>query len=250
MRAILTYHSIDDSGSPISLPPAILRAQLTWLARRGVRVVTVDELLALPASTPAIALTFDDGFASVATYAAPLLAELGLPATVFVVSGHVGGTNAWGGRREPGIPEAPLLDWPALRLLVAQGVAVGAHTRGHPRLTDLPADAVVEELESCAERIREELGRRPHGFAYPYGATSPTVRAAAARTFMWACTTELREITDPVDRAAVPRVDMYYFRAPGALESWGTPAFARRLQVRRGLRRVSGWWRTLRGQAA
>ena len=37
MRAVLTYHSIDDSGSPISLAEKDLRGHVAWLAARAVR---------------------------------------------------------------------------------------------------------------------------------------------------------------------------------------------------------------------
>ena len=38
MRAILTYHSIDDSGSPISIAPADFRRHLDWLTSGRVPV--------------------------------------------------------------------------------------------------------------------------------------------------------------------------------------------------------------------
>ena len=44
MRAILTYHSIDESGSAISISEAVFRAQIAWLAKSDVRVVTLDAL--------------------------------------------------------------------------------------------------------------------------------------------------------------------------------------------------------------
>ena len=63
MRAILTYHSIDPSGSPISVSPAAFRRHIEWLASGRVRVVRLEELMRLPAGEDAVALTFDDGFA-------------------------------------------------------------------------------------------------------------------------------------------------------------------------------------------
>ena len=52
MRAILTYHSIDDSGSPISVSPAAFRRQLEWLVAERVRVVPLSELSHLPVGSP------------------------------------------------------------------------------------------------------------------------------------------------------------------------------------------------------
>ena len=42
MRAILTYHSIDESGSPISVDPDAFRRHVRWLASGRVRVTTPD----------------------------------------------------------------------------------------------------------------------------------------------------------------------------------------------------------------
>src|SRR5713101_6332064 len=110
MRAILTYHSIDDSGSAISIPPAVFKEHVRWISQRQIHVESLDDLLAgdKEAETDTVAITFDDGFANF-TLAVELLADYGLPATLFVVAGHVGGTNAWGGRTDPGIPTLPLL---------------------------------------------------------------------------------------------------------------------------------------------
>lgn len=236
MRAILTYHSLDGTGSPISVPPDVFAQHAAWLGSGRVRVTTIPELLALPPSVDAVAITFDDGFANFATEAAPRLE--GLPATVFVVSDHAGRTNAWGGRNARGIPTLPLLDWPALGRLANAGVTLGAHTRSHPDLATLSAQQVDDELAGCAERIRAETGVRPQQFAYPFGSTTPAVIARAASCFSWCVTTELRALRVPEQASALPRLDMYYLRRPGQLEAWGTSAFGMRLSARRVLRTV------------
>lgn len=48
-----------------------------------------------PATSPRIALTFDDGYLDSATVAAPALEQAGLPATWFLTSGLVGGSRFW-----------------------------------------------------------------------------------------------------------------------------------------------------------
>src|SRR5512138_3223815 len=128
MRAILTYHSIDESASPISISERVFRRQVQWLAGGGVQVVSLDTLLRLPVDADAVALTFDDGFVNVGDLAAPMLVEHDLPATVFVVSDAVGGTNRWAAGPDPGVPELPLLGWDALARLSARGIDLGSHT--------------------------------------------------------------------------------------------------------------------------
>src|SRR5258708_27258544 len=121
MRAILTYHSIDRSGSPIAVSRAVFRRQMAWLAASPVRVVPVAALLADGRGGDAVALTFDDGYRNLAAEVAPLLAEHGFPWTVFVVSDHVGGANAWSGGPGGSVPELPLLDLDVLPRLASRG---------------------------------------------------------------------------------------------------------------------------------
>lgn len=232
MRAILTYHSIDPSGSAISIPAAAFRRHVAWLASAPLRVVRLAELVERAPSGDAVALTFDDGFANFAEIAAPVLAEHGLTATVFVVSERVGQMNAW---EPPGgkFPNLPLMDWEQLGRLAEDGFEVGAHTRTHPHLTDLSEDRLRAEVAGSREDIRRELGVLPLSFAYPYGACNRAVEAAAADSFHIACSTDLNVLDDHPHRARLPRLDMYYYRDPARLEAWGTRRFGWHLAVRR-----------------
>lgn len=237
MRAILTYHSIDESESAISISREAFQRQVDWLASGAVRVVPLGELMTLPDTADAVALTFDDGFASTAEIAAPLLARHHLPATVFVVTEHVGGTNAWRGACAHDIPTLPLMDWATLGRMAEQGMAIGAHTRTHPVLTDLDPAALADEIGGSAARIREELGVHPAAFAYPYGAVNERV-AREVREFRWAVTTELRPLGPRERPHTLPRLDMYYFRTGHWLEAYGSARFRQYLWVRSRARRV------------
>lgn len=238
MRAILTYHSIDESGSPISVGREAFRAHVRWLASGAVRVLPLSELVAADDEQDAVAITFDDGFQNFVHEAAPLLQEAALPATVFVVPEHVGGTNDWGGRAVPGIPTLPLMHWNALGELARAGVALGAHTRRHRDLSQVRGAALEDEVAGCVERMAAELGHRPTTFAYPYGAVDAIAATVVRDVFALACTTELRPLRRDDDRALLPRLDMYYLRDPGQLEAWGSAAFRSRLWLRAQGRRV------------
>lgn len=238
MRAILTYHSIDESGSPISVSPSAFRAHVRWLAAGGVKVLPLDELVRADDTQDAVAITFDDGFENFATECAELLLEHALPATVYVVPEHVGRTNDWGGASSPGIPTLPLMSWPTLQRMAQRGITLGAHTRRHRDLTRVRGAALEDEVAGCLERIVAEAGVRPTSFAYPYGAVDETAASVVRDVFALACTTELRALHRDDDRALLPRLDMYYFRDPGQLEAWGTTAFRGRLWLRAQARRV------------
>jgi len=235
MRAILTYHSIDGSGSPISVDREAFREHVAFLASGAVRVTDLAGVLAAPADADAVALTFDDAFANFATEAWPLLRERRLPVTLFVVSAHAGGTNDWGGRAQPGIPTLPLLDWDALGRLAEEGVTLGAHSRTHPDLRRLDDAALADEVAGSGEAVAARTGRRPEAFAYPYGAHDARVAGAAA-AYRFACTTALRPLRGAEDARRLPRLDAFYLRSGGAIRRWGTPRLAAWLRWRRALR--------------
>lgn len=238
MRAILTYHSIDDSGSPLSCPRGVFARHVAWLASGRVRVTTIDDLVQLPASTDAVALTFDDGFVNFGDVAAPRLLEHGLAVTVFVVADLVGTANSWDAGPNRIAPDLPLLDWPTLVRLQEQGVTLGAHSLTHRDLTRLEPDALDDEVRGCADRMEARSGRRPTVFAYPYGLRNEASTRTVARAFRWACTTEFRTLITPALHSALPRLDMYYFQHARSLDGWGTAPFEARIRVRHGLRRA------------
>ena len=244
MRAILTYHSLDESGSVISTSPSDFRRQMSWLAGSSVRVQALEDIVrdaasgrAADAPGDAVALTFDDGFANFATEAVPVLRDLGFPSTVFVVSTRAGLDSRWVWG-DDGVPVMPLMDWDTLGGLAADKVCVGAHTRTHPRLPRIAPAALEGEIVGAADDIESRLGQRPATFAYPYGATDDASNHLAQRTFAVSCTTEFRELHRAARTSLVPRLDSFYFRAPGQLEAWHSPGFRARIRLRDGLRRV------------
>jgi peptidoglycan/xylan/chitin deacetylase (PgdA/CDA1 family) len=240
MKAILTYHSVDDTGSVISIDERTFRRHAQWLASGRVRVVPLDTLPTLPDGDDAIAITFDDGLESFGRIAAPVLREHGLPVTLFVVADAVGTTNEWRGRRDAGIPVFPLLDWDALGALAAAGVALGAHTCTHLNLATADADSAEREIVSSRTRLARELGVEATTFAYPYGGVSASARDIVAREFRFGVTTRLATLGPHDDPARLPRLDSYYFRTAGTLEAWGSTRFRMRMGLLAGARSVRG----------
>lgn len=237
MRAILTYHAVDNLASPISLPPAEFARHVAWFASGAVRVVGIEELLTLPDQANAVAISFDDALTSVASDAAPRLAEHGLPATLFVVSDHVGGDNQWGGPR-PGRIHRPVLDWAAIAALQADGWTIGSHTRRHPHLPACSDALLEDELAASAETLGARLGHRPALFAYPYGECDARVIAATAAHYRVAVGTEHRLLRTDDSPHHLPRLDAWYFRGATPFAEWGTATFRRRVAVRHALRRL------------
>jgi peptidoglycan/xylan/chitin deacetylase (PgdA/CDA1 family) len=100
----LIYHQVFKENDPMraSEPDAeTFRWQMT-LVKRHFTPLSISSALeqiqsgTLPAN--AICITFDDGYINNLTVAAPILHELGIPATVFVATGFSSGENMWNDR--------------------------------------------------------------------------------------------------------------------------------------------------------
>jgi peptidoglycan/xylan/chitin deacetylase (PgdA/CDA1 family) len=249
VRAIFTYHSIDSSGSAISVSEDVFRRHMRWLVSGAVRVLPLDVLVACNDDNDAVALSFDDGFANFAAIAAPLLEEHGLPATLFISTSHVGSTNAWHSpKQSKNLPVLGLLDWDGIAAVAERGVSIGSHGRTHRPLTSLSASELNEELAGSFDDMRRHLGSSPVFFAYPFGAATLRERNEAAQIYDLAVTTEMRDVAKDEDLHMLPRIDAWYFRTAGRFESFGTPAFNRYLRVRSRGRRLRASVNRLLGQ--
>lgn len=245
---VLTYHAIEEREGPLFVDPETFAVHLDCIAEADADAVTVSELVAALRSRrrrrPAIAVTFDDGFASVVRTAAPLLAERGIPATVYCVAGHLGRLNDWPSALR-GSPLLELADARELAELAAAGFEIGCHGMTHAPLRGAKEESVEQELVEAREVLQREVRADVRSFAYPYGAApSPDARRVVARTYESACTTTLGYVTHGADEYALPRVDAHYVRRPRLLRSalagsLGPYLLARRLGAgaRRGLRR-------------
>jgi peptidoglycan/xylan/chitin deacetylase (PgdA/CDA1 family) len=112
-------------------------------------------------------LTFDDGTLDFWEHARPVLRRLSFPATLFVVSGHVGGESTWD--RELGEPPRPLLSWEQLAELHGEGFEIASHTHTHRTFTSIDDDQVRDELDRSRRAIGERIGTPPAFLAYPRG---------------------------------------------------------------------------------
>lgn len=185
---VLTYHSIDGSGSILSASPSVFASHLRFLAERGYRCVSLLEVVralksrqTLPARS--FVITFDDGYRNNLREALPILKQYECSATIFVPTNYVGKGNDWTDQHES-IPRIPIMTWDEIRTIRAAGIDIGAHTMSHPRLPRVTDSAEVErEILGSRDRIREELGEDVPLFSYPYGKYDERARAIVAGAF-------------------------------------------------------------------
>ena len=237
---ILTYHSIDNSGSVISTTPEKFRKHIQFLRESSFNVISLKEIvkcLREHSSFPsrAVAITFDDGFKNVYDMAYPVLKEFGFQATIFLVPEYCGRNNQWNGQPK-GIPSLDLLGWDEILEMANNGIDFGAHTMSHPNLSELPLEQSIEEIENSKSIIQRHLGRDVLFFAYPYGNQTEEVKTVVKNQFDGGCSTQLGCVTLQSDIYSLPRIDMYYFSRNNLFTWLGSPIFSHYIKCRNILR--------------
>lgn len=219
---VLCYHNVVPDGDPgvwgtlgLHMPFATFARQMRWLAATY-SVVPLDRLVEGVARRENLrgkaAVTFDDAYVGVFDYALPLLRELDLPATVFVVAQAPGGHDFWwdhpgvlrvysDARRERWLttlrgdgtaiiasldlngdassrpPRACRpADWPTIASAARAGLSIGAHSATHRALTTLGRFDLDTEVNESRDVIARQTGVVPEVFAYPYGLSNAHVR--------------------------------------------------------------------------
>ncbi len=221
---ILSYHALDNHPTDISVPPALFAVHMAALAEAGCVSLTMREVAAgLAARRPfprrAVAITFDDGFADVATQGAPILAHYGLSATVYVISGMIGRSTQWTFGGAP-LPSLPLLTWAQIADLQVAGIEIGAHTVTHPFLTQCSPLDLAQELGAARTTLETALGTPVRAFAYPQGDYNPAVVAAVrAAGYNSAVTVDQGRAYPTGDPFRLPRLHISRHTPPAVLRA-------------------------------
>jgi len=168
---VFLYHKFNEPESPsTSISTEEFEAQLEYLKDNHYNVIGLPELVALikgKADIPpkTVAITIDDGYRSVYTYAFPLLKKYGFPFTVFLYMEAIGR-----------YPDYMTIE--ELREMVKYGkTTLGNHSYSHQRLARWPEGMsrkeymkrLEDDLLKSEERFKEILGVRAGLYAFPYG---------------------------------------------------------------------------------
>lgn len=159
---ILCYHSLGQPSFGVNdVPPERFKRQIETALRAGYRFVPPAVIAESGGGEKDLAITFDDGCKTVLTAGAPILRDLGVPWTLFVVSG-------WCETLSSSASDT-LLSWREIERLAANGVEIGSHSVTHPDFGLLDEDRTIEELVASRAMIERRLGFAPESFAIPLG---------------------------------------------------------------------------------
>jgi biofilm PGA synthesis lipoprotein PgaB len=166
--AVLEYHHIDPVASEYTITPEAFKQQMQALQANHYRVITMPDFIeflkgrkAVPPD--AVVITFDDGYESFYKYAYPILKELNMTATNFLIVNDL--------ETNPGIP---FLAWNQIEEMNKQGfsfyshtfnaheTAIGANGKQVGLLTDpiyLEEKKRVETADEYAQRVKADLSK-------------------------------------------------------------------------------------------
>ena len=186
---ILMYHYVepwpaeaDEIRQGLTVWPEDFAAQMAYLHERGYVAVSLYDLmealtLGRPLPERAVVLTFDDGYRSVAEYAAPAMAPYGYTGTVFVI------TQLMDEER----PE--YLTWAQAEALYAAGWKIEPHTKTHEMLAGRERDFQLYQMLGSLQTVEAHIGARPRFFAYPSGKYDDLSVTLAAEMDLWGAVT-------------------------------------------------------------
>lgn len=193
---VLCYHGLSETWpASTSVRPEDFERQIEHFVSKGYRGATLSEALSSQLGEKTLVVTFDDAHRSVLELAAPAMARLGVPGTIYVPTGYPDsdrlmgwdGYDMWLGTEHE--DELRCMSWEELRGLGAEGWEIGAHTRTHPRLSQLKDEEVVAEITNSRNDCEERMGSPCTSIAYPYSDYDErAIRAASDAGYRFAVT--------------------------------------------------------------
>lgn len=206
--AVLAYHDVRATGDGYHVTPAQLVGHLELLRSSGMHIVTLATLVdAVEAGHDVhdlAAVTFDDALLGVAELAAPALARLEAPATVFAIARRLGAEPDWTAGEQRTLTEAELQELAGVPV-----ISIGSHASTHRSLPTLSDDELEDELHGGRDALMSLVGGPVDLLAYPFGHHDERVRRAARSAGYRAAFTFLNgRVEQGQDPFRLPRLTM------------------------------------------
>lgn len=179
---VLLYHSVDTSGSDISITPREFKAQMEYLKFSEYRTISLMEYMHYlqtdgKSHPKEVVLTFDDGFKNNYSEVFPVLREYGFTATIFLATNYIDGICTW--EKNEFIPNLQLLSWGEIEEMSAFSIDFASHSSSHPYLTKLSEAKIRIELLNSKSIIEAKLKKPVTFFSHPYGDTNKQIQRMA-----------------------------------------------------------------------
>ena len=166
---ILMYHKFDNSKFPTTnVTLKQFESHIEEFSKPKYNVLPVKYILEtilndgeLPENT--IGITVDDADKSFINVAWPKFKDKGFPVTLFISTSYISPKNN------------KYLNWNEVRMLIDEGVDIGAHSHTHPHLPDLSLEEIKDEFEKSNKIFLKEIGFVPDIMAFPYGEASKEI---------------------------------------------------------------------------
>jgi peptidoglycan/xylan/chitin deacetylase (PgdA/CDA1 family) len=207
-KLILLYHSV--GGSIEATAKDDFRDQLGVIAAMGQLLPLQEVLGSAPHQSIAVAITFDDGYATLRDHAATVLTEFGSSATVFLNVGEIRDDERRASRAADGYyPHEQFLAWHDVDALVAAGWHIGSHGVHHLDLVRSDTAISKHEVTASKQTIERRLGMPCDLFAYPWGRNGPELRAQVrAAGYRYGFAGDHSPLTATSDPFALPRINV------------------------------------------
>jgi peptidoglycan/xylan/chitin deacetylase (PgdA/CDA1 family) len=186
---VLLYHKIDRPTSDVKIrgaftSPRRFARQMSYLKQRGFKFFSASEFVAYYLEHQkfperGVCVTFDDGWKDNYIYAFPVLRDLHIPATVFLVTSCIGETTS----KVTATGEGPRehLSADDIREMSEGGIEFGSHSMNHKLFDRVEADEVASEVCDSKKYLENLLQQDCRVFAYPAGFHTEFARDAVRR---------------------------------------------------------------------
>lgn len=180
------YHRVADAfPNDWTISTERFKAQINWIRHRFEIISLIEAQQRIGAGgnrTPAVCITFDDGYADNCRDALPWLLDERIPFTYFVAVEHVLHNRPFDHDVKRGCPLPP--NTPEdIRILADSGVEIGAHTSTHIDLGAATADQTYDEIVGSKHDLERITRRAVRYFAFPYGMHANLTAAAFQTAF-------------------------------------------------------------------
>jgi peptidoglycan/xylan/chitin deacetylase (PgdA/CDA1 family) len=213
---VLLYHKISKPWPDARVrggftPPRRFFKQMSYLKNQGFVFYTTSELIKYfeqrgKFPPKGIALTFDDGWKDNYTNAFPVLRQLGIKATIFIIPSSI--NQVFAGAAAEGEQPHDHLSQDEILEMAEHGIEFGSHTMNHRLLNKLSEPEVKSEVEDAKGEIESLLQKPCLTFAYPAGFFSEPARRAVKEAGHIAAFSTTYGPTDTIDLFALNRTEV------------------------------------------